>query len=205
MVARRSEQQAAVRGMLSGDLGQRARRPCLTRYELNEFRSMLLDKRQALLNDIVLIGDESTRSRGAEADPMDASVEGLSQEVSFSLLQRQWVLLEQIDAALERIERGTYGICLGTGKPIHKGRLRACPWAKYSIGYASMVEQRGSAIEEDSAAVHRDLTKHRATDVGVPRHRGTSMTVSRGSRIAKGLFGKMPAQAHLVASAKRES
>jgi len=49
--------------------------------------------------------------------------------------------LREIDEAMERIKDGTYGICLGTGKPINKRRLMAIPWAKYSIEYARLVEQ----------------------------------------------------------------
>ena len=47
----------------------------------------------------------------------------------------------QIDEALLRIQRRTYGVCLGTLKPISKARLRARPWAKYGIEYARMVEE----------------------------------------------------------------
>ena len=50
-------------------------------------------------------------------------------------------ILREIDEAMERIIDGTYGICLGTGKPINKRRLNAIPWAKYSIEYARLMEQ----------------------------------------------------------------
>jgi len=49
--------------------------------------------------------------------------------------------LRDIDEAMQRILDGTYGICLGTGKPIKKRRLMAIPWAKYSIEYAKLMEQ----------------------------------------------------------------
>ena len=49
--------------------------------------------------------------------------------------------LREIDEAMERIEDGSYGICLGTGKRIKKRRLLAIPWAKYSIEYARLMEQ----------------------------------------------------------------
>ncbi len=37
--------------------------------------------------------------------------------------------VSQIDAALERIDDGTYGFCVTSGAPIPKARLRAIPWA----------------------------------------------------------------------------
>jgi len=37
--------------------------------------------------------------------------------------------VSQIDAAMERIENGTYGYCITSGAPIPVARLRAIPWA----------------------------------------------------------------------------
>lgn len=48
--------------------------------------------------------------------------------------------VEKIDAALARIENGTYGICEKTGKPIPKARLQAIPWA------TKRVEQRSTGL-----------------------------------------------------------
>jgi len=44
--------------------------------------------------------------------------------------------LRQIDAALKRIEDGTYGYCEVCGKPIPVERLRAIPWAETDIEHA---------------------------------------------------------------------
>jgi RNA polymerase-binding protein DksA len=41
--------------------------------------------------------------------------------------------LAEIDAALQRIEDGTYGICEGCGKPIGAERLSAIPWTRLCI------------------------------------------------------------------------
>ena len=43
--------------------------------------------------------------------------------------------VELIDEALERIEDGTYGTCVVSGKPIQKERLRAIPWAAERVEY----------------------------------------------------------------------
>lgn len=42
-------------------------------------------------------------------------------------------IVDQIDAALERIEKGTYGYCVTSGEPIPIARLRAIPWASERI------------------------------------------------------------------------
>jgi RNA polymerase-binding transcription factor DksA len=49
--------------------------------------------------------------------------------------------LREIDEAMERIQDGSYGICLGTGKRIKKRRLLAIPWAKFSIEHAKLMEK----------------------------------------------------------------
>jgi RNA polymerase-binding transcription factor DksA len=54
-------------------------------------------------------------------------------DLALSAQARQAV--EQIDAALARIEAGTYGICTTSGKPIPKERLEAIPWAAERIEY----------------------------------------------------------------------
>ncbi len=41
--------------------------------------------------------------------------------------------VEQIDAALERLDNGTYGLCVTSGAPIPQARLRAIPWAAQRV------------------------------------------------------------------------
>ena len=43
--------------------------------------------------------------------------------------------IDEIDAAIERIGKGTYGICEYSGDPIPKERLRAIPWARERVEY----------------------------------------------------------------------
>jgi RNA polymerase-binding protein DksA len=49
--------------------------------------------------------------------------------------------IQEIDAALQRIRTGTYGICEETGQPISPDRLRAIPWTRYSRSAAERSEQ----------------------------------------------------------------
>jgi DnaK suppressor protein len=56
--------------------------------------------------------------------------------------QRQ--LLQEVEAALERIEHGTYGICTNCGRPIDEKRLEAMPWAPRDIVCEEQLEERQS-------------------------------------------------------------
>ena len=78
------------------------------------------------------------------SDPRHKAIEGISTgSLSLDLAASQRDLLREIDAALARIENGTYGICVELGKPIRIERLRETPWAKYSIEAARDRESSG--------------------------------------------------------------
>jgi RNA polymerase-binding protein DksA len=77
----------------------------------------------------------------------DLGTDNYEQEFALGLMNSERRLLTEIDEALQRIEAGTYGICLGTGKPIPKARLEAQPWARYCVEYARKVEE--GLVEED--------------------------------------------------------
>lgn len=111
--------------------------------ELAEFRELLVAKRRELAGDVLHLENEARdhNSNGGNSSPMplhmaDLGTDTWEQELTLGLIEAERSLLREIDEALERIEDRTYGVCLGTGKPIAKARLRVKPWAKYCIEYA---------------------------------------------------------------------
>ncbi|WP_254509005.1 TraR/DksA C4-type zinc finger protein [Anatilimnocola floriformis] len=66
--------------------------------------------------------------------PADQDVEGL--DVEIAIAQNEELLFEQVEAAIGRIEAGTYGVCQECGKPIDEARLKAIPYAAHCIGCA---------------------------------------------------------------------
>ncbi len=122
----------------------------LSRAEIEKFRRMLIKKRWGLLADVFAMEGEARgtnrRGRSMNLPKLLARHAGLpngtyEQDVKLSLLKNERALLREVDDALLRIEEGTYGICLGTGKPIRRARLAARPWAMYCIEYARMGEK----------------------------------------------------------------
>lgn len=73
------------------------------------------------------------RQSGANHHIADVSAENQMKKTTYELLQKQKDKLQQIDAAFERIELETYGICTVTGKPIQKERLEAIPYTMHSV------------------------------------------------------------------------
>lgn len=114
-----------------------------TRYsdnELQEFRSIILEKldiakqeydnyRAALTNsDSNDIVDTSPTYK-----VLEEGASTLSKEEAGRLAQRQMKFIQNLQAALVRIESKTYGVCRETGKLIPKERLRVVPHATLSI------------------------------------------------------------------------
>ncbi|MDQ1000242.1 DnaK suppressor protein [Neobacillus niacini] len=59
-------------------------------------------------------------------------------------------LLEEVNEALERIKRGTYGVCVDTGEPISYERLKALPYAKRTVEAQKEQEQeKVASLPED--------------------------------------------------------
>lgn len=75
-------------------------------------------------------GDVQFDEESGEGDTLAVERE---RDLALSNQARQAV--EQIDAALERIKAGTYGICVASGLAIPQERLRAIPWAAERVEY----------------------------------------------------------------------
>ena len=113
-----------------------------TRYsdaELEEFRAIILDKLEKAKRDYEMLRSGVTHSDGndvADTSPtfkvLEEGATTLSKEEAGRLAQRQMKFIQNLQAALVRIENKTYGICRETGKLIPKERLRAVPHATLS-------------------------------------------------------------------------
>jgi DnaK suppressor protein len=74
------------------------------------------------------------------ADAGDASVADEAESEDFTEAQLDATILQQVQDALQRIEKGTYGRCLIDGGPIDPRRLEAVPWAPYCIRHQKLLE-----------------------------------------------------------------
>ena len=114
-----------------------------TRYsdeELEEFRAIILAKLEKAKIDYEQLRDGVTNSDGndvSDTSPtfkvLEEGATTLTKEESGRLAQRQMKFIQNLQAALVRIENKTYGICRETGKLIPVERLRAVPHATLSI------------------------------------------------------------------------
>ena len=115
-----------------------------TRYsdeELAEFKSIILDiletakqedhtLRKVVMNNGNNDIEDTTPSFKTVED--DGAMQ-LSREEASQLAQRQYKFIQNLEAALVRIENKTYGVCRVTGKLIPKERLRLVPHATLTV------------------------------------------------------------------------
>ncbi len=73
-------------------------------------------------------------------DEADQTVRALAEAEFLSKNERLRERLVEIEQALFRIEKGTYGVCEETEEPIEEGRLAAIPWTRLSIEGAEIRE-----------------------------------------------------------------
>jgi RNA polymerase-binding transcription factor DksA len=108
--------------------------------ELKEFRDLingkLAEARTELINlnaAIISANENGTDDTGASFKMLEDGSDTLAKEEAAQLAARQKKFIEQLEAALVRIENKTYGICRVTGKLIPKERLRAVPHTTQSM------------------------------------------------------------------------
>lgn len=113
----------------------------LSEGELDHFKEKLNQQKEETREEIENLKssaesvDENAddRQSGTHHHFADVSAENQMKKTSYELLEKQRDKLKKIDAALERIESGTYGICIATGQPIQKERLEAIPYAMHTV------------------------------------------------------------------------
>ncbi len=98
------------------------------------FRQMLVSWKYELLDEIEQVADDIAQSGQLHVpDNIDRASDENNWALELRTRDRMRKLIHKIDAALDRIDRGTYGYCKETGEPIEVKRLEARPVAEYSL------------------------------------------------------------------------
>ncbi len=116
----------------------------LSAQQLEELASQLRSERRRILGNIEALhaefGEtmtEETEEHGLESHLADQGTMTFLRERDLSIEEHEERLLVEIDAALARIEDGTYGTCEIDGTPIEFERLQALPWARTHLKHAT--------------------------------------------------------------------
>ncbi len=115
----------------------------LTQTQLKELKKLLQEKQADVRRTIV-----ERRHRDSSIDPseiieeLEQAAAGQHQDVSLRILDKEVKLLREIDRALKKFESDEYGLCEGTMEPIGYARLKARPWARYSVTHKEELERQ---------------------------------------------------------------
>ncbi len=113
------------------------------------FRSKLNDWKEDILRESQLTLETLQQENSNHPDLADRASSETDRAVELRARDRQRKLISKIDAALTRIEDGTYGYCEETGEPISLKRLSARPIATMSVEAQERHERRERVYRDD--------------------------------------------------------
>jgi len=118
--------------------------------DLEKYRVRLMQEKERLEAELQEIENRTARiseSEGAselsayEDHPADLASETFEREKDLAIGESVEGLLNQVLIALEKVDRGTYGICDACGRPIKKARLNALPFATLCLECQDRIER----------------------------------------------------------------
>lgn len=122
----------------------------LSAQEIKEMKEYLLNARKETL---VRLQEKKTLDmpEAEVGDPIDVATQNLDKELLFEVTDNEHQILEQIEAALRRIEKGVFGICESCRCHIPTKRIKAMPFARYCISCQNSNETLRAAPPAEQA------------------------------------------------------
>ena len=119
-----------------------ARAAKLPKKELEKYRRLLLDKKNSLSSELAKTknAEEETTEESTQ-DIADKAVSSYTREFLYSLNDAERNTIQQINAALARIDDGTFGFCLNCGNAMAEKRLTAIPWSRHCVDCQELAEK----------------------------------------------------------------
>jgi RNA polymerase-binding transcription factor DksA len=137
ILGRLPTQQAKVNGRRNGDVKIKA--------EWQVFYDRLLELRDQLLRQMNGLAKESAQEMaGYSLHMADSGTDNFDRDFALSLLSSDQDAIYEIEEALKRIEKNTYGVCELTNKPIPRARLEAIPWTRFTVTAQAQLEKDGA-------------------------------------------------------------
>jgi len=113
--------------------------------EWQKYYNRLLELREQLLHQMNGLAKESAQELpGYSLHMADSGTDNFDRDFALSLLSADQDAVYEIEEALKRIERKTYGICELTGKTIPRARLEAIPWTRFTVDAQAQLERDGA-------------------------------------------------------------
>jgi DnaK suppressor protein len=114
----------------------------MDKKRLEYYKKKLMTRREELMKTIARTEEEG---RQADDDPTvdlaDKAANSYTKEFLFGMTNTDRVILNQIEAALKRIDSDDYGVCANCQEELQQKRLEAVPWAKHCINCQEKAEK----------------------------------------------------------------
>lgn len=125
----------------SGDLTDAKK----VKSEWQKYYQHLVDLRDQLRRQMDGLAQESAQElAGYSLHMADSGTDNFDRDFALSLLSSDQDAIYEIEEALKRIEKKTYGVCELTGKTIPKARLEAIPWTRFTVEAQAQLEKDGA-------------------------------------------------------------
>ncbi len=121
----------------------------LSEEQLEYFRAKLINWKNELLKESNETRENLQIEKNVEADSIDTACNIINQTLELRTKDRARKLIHKIDAAIKRIDDGSYGYCEETGNPIGVKRLEARPIATLCIEAQERHEKKERDYRED--------------------------------------------------------
>ena len=113
--------------------------------EWQKFYLHLLELREQLVRQMNGLAKESAQElAGYSLHMADSGTDNFDRDFALSLLSSDQDAVYEIEEALKRIERKTFGVCELTGKAIPRTRLEAIPWTRFTVEAQAQLEREGA-------------------------------------------------------------
>jgi len=118
--------------------------PKKVKAEWQKYYIRLLELREQLLHQMNgLAKDSAQEMPGYTLHMAHSGTDHFDRDFAVSLLSSDQDAVYEIEEALKRIEKKTYGVCELTGKPIPRARLEAIPWTRFTVNAQAQLEKEG--------------------------------------------------------------
>lgn len=129
-------------------------KPVQVNPKWEKYYKTLVKLHDRLLNQMDGLAKESAEHLQSYGMHMaDSGTDSFDRDFSLSLLSSDQDAVSEIEEALKRIEKGTYGVCEESGKTIPKARLDAIPWTRYTFEAQARLEKEGALRQRRLGAI----------------------------------------------------
>ena len=123
----------------------------MEKKKVKYFQSVLQEIRIEIVGDV-----EKSQNNGKndEAEHMpdisDDAARAYERKLQGDLEEQEWNKLKQVEAALEKVENGEYGICDQCEKKIPEARLKIIPYTEFCTQCLSEIEKKSSLDDQET-------------------------------------------------------